>query len=79
MPSSEGSTQRTEEYESVQNIDTTRLTEGEVTDDSLIAKRKRGNSSKKATKSKKTPNRAHMVLWNSLPLELIKNSGLDNI
>ena len=55
MPSSEGSTQRTEEHKSVQNIDTTRLTEGEVANDSLTAKRKRGNSSKKATKSKKKP------------------------
>ena len=55
MPSSEGSTQRTEEHESVQNIDTTRLIEGEVANDSLTAKRKRGNSSKKATKSKKKP------------------------
>lgn len=55
MPYSDGDTQRTEEVESPQNIDTTAAIEGDVTSDCPLTKRKRGNTSRKATQSKKKP------------------------
>lgn len=55
MPYSEGDTQVAEEAGSSQNVDSTATVEADITSDCPSTKRKRSNTSKKATQSKKKP------------------------